>query len=92
MSEEIPVLLTTSVTIWILDAWNLHGRTKHYCEVRFFKSKRVNENLVFSVISSNTEGPVNSTADNSKSLSKNNSVEGIPENDNPLKYLKTPKN
>ena len=38
-------------------------------------TKRINKNLVFNVNSSNTDRPVNSTVENIKSLSGNNSAE-----------------
>ena len=44
-------------------------------------TKRVNKNLVFNVNNSNTDRPVNSTVDNIKSLSRNNSAEKRAEND-----------
>ena len=43
-------------------------------------AKRVNKYLVFNVNNSNTYRPVNLTVDDSKSLSKTNSVERRPDN------------
>ena len=43
--------------------------------------KNVNKNLTLNVNSSNTDGPVNSTVDNNKSLSRNNFAEERAEND-----------
>ena len=44
-------------------------------------TKSVNKNIVFNVISSNTDRRVNPTVDNIKSLSRNNSAEERAEND-----------
>lgn len=51
-----------------------------FCNGRFSTGKTGKQNSVFIVNNCNTDRPVNSAADNNKSLSKTNFVKRRPEN------------